>query len=193
LKATLSLMLVVSLVLSAVPVSAEPSLRPVSSALQREATRLALDPEVTNFSAEEREQSRPDWSRVRRLGSGTRLSVTVKGQRSRHLRFVAADEFQLVVREPTGAQQAISRSDVAQIGTFKPRNSATGAVGGAVLGVRAGSRIALNLGFNSRCQPSCGGVEALMLLSAIGIPVAGGLLGYHAFARSVEVVIYQAP
>jgi len=192
LKSTLSLTLVASLLLSAGPVSAEQSPRPIARVLEREATRLTLDAEDTALRVDERQQSTPDWPRVKRLPSETKLSVTVKGEPSRRVRFVAADEFQLVVRERTGAQRTILRSDVAEIATFETRNSPSGAVTGALVGVWAGSRIALNLAYNSPCQPSCGGVTTAMLLSAIGIPVAGGLIGYHAFARSVAVVIYHA-
>ena len=51
------------------------------------------------------------------------------------------------------------------------RGSKTAAIAGAATGVVVGGLIDLRLAFNVRCQPSCGGVDTMMALSAIGIPV----------------------
>jgi hypothetical protein len=56
-----------------------------------------------------------------------------------------------------------------------------------------GTLIAARLAFNVRCQSSCGGVQAMMWLSAVGIPVAAGLGGYYTAVESTARVIYRAP
>ena len=87
----------------------------------------------------------------------------------------------------------IARSDVAEIKAFGARGSLAGAIGGATLGAMFGGLIALKLGLTVQCQPHCGGVEALMILSSVGVPIAAGVLGYRAFRHPTEELIYWAP
>src|SRR5260221_12840449 len=96
-------------------------------------------------------------------------------------RFGTADESQLTVHDVSGHEEAIARSNVAEIETFAIRGSKAAAVGGAASGALVGGLFALHLAFSVRCQPSCGGVGAMMALSAIGIPIAAGFAGYYAF------------
>ena len=60
-------------------------------------------------------------------------------------------------------------------------------------GFLIGWALAVHLGLSVQCQPNCGAVEAGIALSLVGLPIAGGILGYHAFARTTEEVIYRTP
>jgi hypothetical protein len=120
------------------------------------------------------------------------LIVTIKGERSHKGTFDGADEHGMTVRG-FGNMRLIARDDVAEVATFVTRGSAAAAFAGAGLGAWLGLGIAIHMGNEVRCQPSCGGVEAAMVLSAVGIPVAGALAAYHLFGHTTHEVIYRTP
>jgi hypothetical protein len=94
-----------------------------------------------------------------------------------------------------GLVETIARSDVAEITRFATVNrgmAAGGAIAGALGGFIAGFHMAAVLA-NSPCHGSCTTNEWLMGLSLGGLPIAGGWLGYQAFAHKAEAVIYRAP
>jgi len=196
-RAALPLMLFLALTTSAPRVSAQATLwqnapDPIHQSIKRESTRLAADkPGAAGDSVGEPAPS--DWSRVRKLARGTKLRVTNKGEQPRRWTFEEADDFQITVHDPGGVQRMIARSEVAEITAFGARGSLGGAIGGAVLGAWVGGAIALNLGLSVQCQPHCGGVEGLMILSSVGVPIAAGVLGYRAFRHPTEELIYWAP
>jgi hypothetical protein len=168
---------------------------PITAAIPLEAARLIASQDAASEADHEQRDTLTlsGWSRVRRLAPDTRMIVTVKGEQPRRWRFGTADEFQLTVHDSTGHDETIARSNVAEIETFAIRGSKPAAIAGAASGALVGGLIALRMAFNVRCQPSCGGVEAMMALSAIGIPVAAGFAGYYAFGESTARVIYRAP
>ena len=195
-RAALPLMLFLTLTMSAPPVAAQvPRWQnapdPIHQTIKREAARFAADkPDVAGSVGE---PGPSDWSRVRKLATGTRLIVTIKGEQPRRWTFEEANDFQITVHDPGGVQRVIARSEVAEITAFGARGSLGGAIGGAVLGAWVGGAIALNLGLSVQCQPHCGGVEGLMILSSVGVPIAAGVLGYRAFRHPTEELIYWAP
>ena len=86
----------------------------------------------------------------------------------------------------------IPRTDVVAITTpMKRRGSVIGAVAGAGGGLLLGYVSALHLAFK-QCGRGCGDERALMALSLVGLPIAGGLLGYQAGTRTTERVIYRS-
>ena len=117
-KSALSLMLVVCIVASALPVTAQDQTEtrvsfdmrssaplaptaPLSRAITREAVRLATAAESTTTVVETVQKggtpARSDWSRVSRLTPGSEVVVTVKGSQPTTRNFVLADEADLVV------------------------------------------------------------------------------------------------
>jgi len=66
--------------------------------------------------------------------------------------------------------------------------TAIGAGGGFVLGFVS----ALHLAYK-QCNGSCSDEKALMGLSLVGLPIAGGMLGYRANPRTTQDVIYRVP
>ena len=113
-KAALSLTLILTLVMSALPVTAQQKVTslepagPLGRAVTREAVRLAAAGESTSSSGEAVQQggklARSDWSRVRKLAPGTEIVVTVNGSSPAQRYFVAAEESDLTVlnvTEPT--------------------------------------------------------------------------------------------
>jgi hypothetical protein len=63
-----------------------------------------------------------------------------------------------------------------------------GAGGGLLLGAFIGTALAFK-----DCGGGCGDEKFLIGLSVVGLPVALGLLGYHAGGRTVGGMIYRAP
>ena len=193
LRSTLSLTLMACLL--PFPAAAhEISPGPIAGAIPREAARLVAnqDPGASGPDAGQRAIPSSDWSRVWLLATGTNLIVTVKGEQPRRWTFKTADATRLIVRDSTGIEEMIARSDVAEIEAFAIHRSMTTAIVAAAGGVFLGGYLASRLVF-VRCQPSCGGVAAGFWLSLIGIPVAAGFGGYYAFGESTARVIYRAP
>lgn len=193
-RSTLSLTLIVCLLpFPAAALDAPPGA--IAAAIPLEAARLIASQDVASEADNEQRDTLTlsGWSRVRRLAPETKMIVTVRGEQPRRWRFGIADESQLTVHDSTGHEETIARSNVAEIETFAIRGSKAAAIAGAASGALVGGLIALRVAFNVRCQPSCGGVEAMMALSAIGIPVAAGIAGYYAFGESTARVIYRAP
>jgi hypothetical protein len=84
----------------------------------------------------------------------------------------------LVLQLPTGRRE-LAEPDVSKVRRWTGRRgSPLGAVIGAAAGAVAGSLIALGVAFQ-QCGGSCSDEKFLMGLSIIGIPVAGGFLGYY--------------
>jgi hypothetical protein len=71
------------------------------------------------------------------------------------------------------------------------RGSWLGALIGGVAGGVLGFGVALGIGMENQCGSSCADEEALMGLSAVGLPIAGGWLGYHAITRTTQRVVYE--
>jgi hypothetical protein len=156
---------------------------PIARSIQREAARLAAIPAQTDS----------DWSRVRALRPGTMIAVTVRNGSARTRRFASADDSQLMVDDGSSRDAIIARGDILEVALVTRRGSIPGAIGGAAIGALVGVGLAIALGTEVQCQPSCGGVQTLMVVSAVGIPVGGGFAGYHLFRRTQRTVIYRAP
>jgi hypothetical protein len=194
LRSTLSLTLIVCLL--PFPAAAhETSPGPIAAAIPLEAAQLNARQDAASETGNEHQDTLTlsSWSRVRRLAPETKRIVTVKGEQPRRWRFGTADASQLTVHDSTGHEETIAHSDVAVIETFAIRGSKAGAIGGAAVGAFFGVGFAIGLALNTRCQPSCGGVETRMALLAIGMPVAAGFGGFYAFGKSRARVIYRAP
>ena len=252
-KAAPSLALVLFLMTSALPLTAQERIDrtagPISRAVTREAVRLAAKPAVVDDDQHPGESTNADWSRVRKLESGTEIMVTANSSQPGKRYVLSADDSGITVlnlAEATlpaatskvlrdlASQNPAHFTDAQKGGTFRldtnvrlmpdgvfvveqkvadlgqiveriarpqiveikgpvAHGSVGGAIGGAAGGFLLGYPLAINLAFNVRCQPSCGGVKAMIALSAVGLPIAGGLLGYHAFSHKTEDVIYRAP
>jgi len=251
-RAALSHMVVVCLVWTTAPVTAQEGIEhtdgSISRAMTREAVRLAAQP-VAVSGGSYGGRSTPDWSLVRTLAPGTELTVTVKGAQPSTRYLLRADQSELTllnVTAPTLPAAAIRvlvdiasrhpenfsvaqhgytfvldqnvrmgpdgvvvggrrvadlgmvvevfmRSEVAEVrGNGRTQGSAYGAVGGAAGGLLLGSLLAVPLAFKA-CGGSCGDEKALMGLLVIGLPIAGGVLGYRAFGHKTAGVIYRAP
>jgi len=192
-RTALSVALIVCLMGSALPAAApDPINGPITRTIRRHAEQLAADQDVAPFAPNARREDQPpsDWSRIRRLQPGKTLVITVKGERPRKWTFAGADEDRMTVHDSKGPR-TISRTDVAEIATLVSQGSVGAAIAGAGLGAWLGLDIAVGLGLTVRCQPSCGGVETMMVLSAVGIPIAAAVAGYHMFGHSTKDVIYR--
>jgi hypothetical protein len=191
-----SVTLIVCLMGSALPAAAQdPASDPIGRTIRRQAGQLAADQDVGPFAPNAEQGDQPaasDWSRIRKLQPGKKLVVTVKGEQPRKWTFKGADEDRMTVHD-SAHSRVIVRSEVTEIATFTTQGSAGAAIAGAGLGAWLGIGIATGLGLTARCQPSCGGVETTMLLSAVGIPIGAAVAAYHLFGHSTKDVIYRAP
>jgi hypothetical protein len=89
--------------------------------------------------------------------------------------------------------ERIVRSDVREIRTsMRTRGSIIGAVGGAAGGLLLGYLAAVNLAYK-QCGDSCTDEKVLIGLSLVGLPVAGGVVGYTALRRQTSETVYRAP
>jgi len=147
---------------------------------------------ATTVQTENRSTS---WSRVTGLAPETKIVVEVRGAAAVTRTFVRADESELIVKAPESPDvlQRFPRQDIVTIKTPPRRHgskigAAIGAAGGFVLGYAA----AVNLAYK-QCNGSCSDEKALMAVSLVGLPIAGGWLGYQANPRTTEDVIYRAP
>jgi hypothetical protein len=169
--------------------SAGPLMRAVHEASWLESARGNVGAAV---QTEDRSKS---WSRVIGLAPGTKILVEVRSAAAATRVFVRADESELIVKAPelSDVLQRLSRQDIVAIKTTPRRHgskigAAIGAAGGFVLGYAAAVQLAFK-----QCNGSCSDEKALMALSLVGLPIAGGWLGYQANSRTTQDVIYRAP
>lgn len=133
-NAALSLSLILSLVTSALPVTAQertegpqafdrrdaaPGTGPFARAATREAVRLAAGTSpslgIERFAQGGGAPATSNWSRVRQLAPGAEIIVTVKSAWTAPRYFVAADSLELVVSNAAGQVEHIARADVVEI------------------------------------------------------------------------------
>ena len=183
-RSTLSLTLIVCLVASALPVTAQER-GPLARAVTRESVRLAA---VQSGGT----PADSNWSHVRGLAPGTDVVVTVRGSKFARCTFVQADESALIVR--TGrwqVVQTIARGDVQEIrkGLSEKRRALGllgglgGTIGGAFVGAYVGGMVGGCDSENLRCM------GAGMMAGVVG----GAVLGYRAVTRTKGDLIYRAP
>jgi hypothetical protein len=140
-------------------------------------TRALSDATVVIASAQD---PRADWARVRQLAQQEIVLHTV-GAQPRACRVVAVDDTGLTVVDTEGSNRMprrVGRADVTEIRRWTGRR---GSVVGAVIGAGAGAFLgvvtALNLAVKD-CGGGCGDEKFLMGVSLVGMPLAGGWLGY---------------
>jgi len=167
---------------------------PLMRAVHEEASRLAAARDNVGAHVQTKDRS-TSWSRVIGLAPETKIVVEVRGAAAVTRTFVLADESELIVKAPESPDvlQRFPRQDIVTIKTPPRRHgskigAAIGAAGGFVLGYAA----AVNLAYK-QCNGSCSDEKALMAVSLVGLPIAGGWLGYQANPRTTEDVIYRAP
>ena len=85
--------------------------------------------------------------------------------------------------------EAIARAEVENItSSSRTGGSVPWAIGGAALGAALGTVSTVPLAYST-----CGCALPLIGLSLVGLPVAGGMLGYQHGRHDVQRIIYRAP
>lgn len=123
-----------------------------------------------------------EWRRVEHLPAGSPVTVTAETQSEISGRLVSADADGITFA-PNGASTALTvrRAAVVEVtARVVKRGSKLGAVVGVGSGAFLGFLTALTLS-DRDCGGNCSDEKFLMGVSLIGIPVAGGILGYYAF------------
>ena len=152
-------------------------------AVEREAARLARESGAG--------EDRPGWRVVQQLDP--RSSVVVATSDDLVVgAFVGADAASIQVRR-NGVIEQVDADAVLTVEKRVRRGSAVAATLGALGGLWLGSGLALWIGLESRCQPNCGGVEAMMFGAVIGMPIAAGYGAWRSTSRMAEEVIYRRP
>jgi hypothetical protein len=152
------------------------SARPVFT---RQAITAALSQVTATIAAPQ--DSSYDWSRLRQL---TKIEVVLfaQGLAGRRCRIVAVDDAALtvvVLESPNRTTLRIPRTDVNEIRQWTGRRGSLlgaviGAAGGFVLGYASAIALA-----DKPCGGSCADEKILIGASLVGMPIAGGLLGYR--------------
>jgi hypothetical protein len=182
-----SIPLIVCLVTSTLPLEAqdriEPTTGPIARGIAREAARLTVDQAASSADAE--------WSRVRKLASGSEIIVTtVKGAQPVKRRVVRVDESTLTLSNGNVVEQ-VARNDLAEIKTLKRGRGVWGHLGplgghfvGALSGGYAVGLTCQAMQGRDRCD------SGAFLLGALMGGISGGLYGLSAARRETEEVIY---
>jgi hypothetical protein len=88
----------------------------------------------------------------------------------------------------------LMRDEVLQIeGPTRARGSVAGAVLGAGGGFLLGALAFVAQALRDDCAGGCGTSNALAVVALVGLPVAGGILGYRISSHETRDVIYRAP
>ena len=156
---------------------------PLTRSVAREAARLAADSESPLHAAE--------WRAMRGVEHDTPIVVTTAG-RTIAGRFYSIDAHEMVIADDVNLAR-IPLDEIALIVRPVRRGSALGAALATVGGLWLGSMLAVQMTYGVRCQPGCGGVEAAMLGSIVGIPIAAGYGVWRGTSHVVEEILYRRP
>jgi len=155
---------------------------PITRGIAREAARLTVDQTASSDDAE--------WSRVRKLASGSEIIVTVEGAQPVERRVVRVDESSLTLSNGHVVERVV-RNNVAEIKTVKKGKGVwghLGPLGGYFVGALSGG-YAVGLA----CQAVQGRNQCdsgAFLLGTLMGGISGGLYGFSAARRETEEVIY---
>jgi len=187
-----SIPLIVCLVTSTLPLEAQDRMQstagPIARGIAREAARLTVDQTASSDDVE--------WSRVRKLASGSEIIVTIERAQpverrvARVVRVVRVDESSLTLSNGQVVER-VARNDVAEIKTVKKGTGVwghLGPLGGYFVGALSGG-YAVGLACQAvqgrdRCD------SGAFLLGALMGGISGGLYGLSAARRETEEVIY---
>ena len=157
---------------------------PLERSLSREASRLARDA----GDAPDRSAWRALWT----IDVGTAIIVTTTANTLVTGTLDSLDAAAVSVKR-NGAVERIALDDVLMVEKRVRRGSALTASLAAIGGLYLGSMLAVGIGFSVRCQPGCGGTEALMASAVVGLPIAAGYGGWRASSHMVDEVVYRRP
>jgi hypothetical protein len=185
-QVAVSIPLIVCLVTSTLPLEAQDRMEstagPITRGIAREAARLTVDQTASSDDAE--------WSRVRKLASGSEIIVTVEGVQPVERRVVRVDESSLTLSNGHVVERVV-RNNVAEIKTVKKGKGVwghLGPLGGYFVGALSGG-YAVGLA----CQAVQGRNQCdsgAFLLGTLMGGISGGLYGFSAARRETEEVIY---
>jgi hypothetical protein len=188
-RLAVSIPLIVCLVTSTLPLEAQDRMQstagPIARGIAREAARLTVDQTAGSDDAE--------WSRVRKLASGSEIIVTIERAQPverRVVRVVRVDESSLTLSRGQVVER-VARNDVAEIKTVKKGRGVWGHLGplggyfvGALSGGYAVGLACQAVQGRNRCD------SGAFLLGALMGGISGGLYGLSAARRETEEVIY---
>jgi len=181
-----SIPLIVCLVMSSLPLEAQDRMEstagPIARGIAREAARLTVHQTASSTDAE--------WSRVRKLASGSKIIVTIEGAQPVERRVVGVDESSLTLSHGQVVER-VARNNVAEIKTVKKGRGVwghLGPLGGYFVGALSGG---YTVGL--ACQAvqgrnSCD--SGAFLLGTLMGGISGGLYGLSAARRETEEAIY---
>ena len=181
-----SVPLIACLVTSTLPLEAQDRMEstagPIARGIAREAARLTEYQPTSSADAE--------WSRVRKLASGSKIIVTVQAAQPVERRVVRVDESSLTLSNGKIVEQ-VARNDVAEIKTLKKGRGVWGHLGplggyfvGALSGGYAVGLTCQAVQGRDRCD------SGAFLQGALMGGISGGLYGFGAAGRETEEVIY---
>jgi hypothetical protein len=202
-KAAVSLTLVLAMMTSALPASAQERIdtrteAPIQLAIAREAARLAAEPALIGSQPEA--STNAAWARVSQLAPGTGIIVMIRGEQDLNGRFVSADDVTVTIADISGAVHKATRTDVFQIRrepSFMRRHPGpTGALIGTAVGIALVALAFQRSRVGYQCQLECGLIPSAFaggagLGAGIGAAVGSSIGGLTHSKR--EEVIYREP
>jgi hypothetical protein len=185
-QVAVSIPLIVCLVTSTLPLEAQDRMEstagPIARGIAREAARLTVNQTSSSDDAE--------WSRVRKLASGSKIIVTIAGAQPVERRVVRVDESSLTLANGQVVER-VARNNVAEIKAVKKGKGVwghLGPLGGYFVGALSGG-YAVGLACQA-VQGRNGCDSGAFLLGALMGGISGGLYGFSAARRETEEVIY---
>jgi hypothetical protein len=139
------------------------------------------------------QDSRTDWSRLRQ-NINEDIVVFTQGMAGRKGRLVSVDDATLTViaSGSPGATLVIPRTDITEVRQQSGRRrSPVGAVIGVLAGGALGIWSAGHLAYR-QCGGSCEDEKLLIGAALVGLPIAGGVVGYRLGERQLTT-IYLKP
>ena len=136
----------------------------------------------------------PDWQAVMQLPAAANVRVETKDKHKKTGWLVAATDTSVKL-EDDGEIFTYQRDEIKKLWQLREPNrtkqrifSGIGMVAGTFAGILAGTSIGLR-----QCGGSCNDEKVGVYAAVIGLPVAGGVIGYKLAGNGKPVLVYAVP
>ncbi len=176
---------IAALLLVSSATSAEPARESLAAAADRGARELARTAPLLLAP-----QSQNAWGRVHALDTGARVRVITLEGASAEGRLERATEDVIVIAAGDARPPVEFRRETVARVQRQTKGSLLGGVLGVAAGALAGVVTAANLAMKE-CGESCSDEKALIALSLVGMPIAGGYAGATLMPRASWTNVYE--
>ncbi len=135
-----------------------------------------------------------DWQAVMQLPAAANVRIETKDKHKKTAWLVAATDTEVML-EDDGEIFTYRRDEIKKLWQLREPNrtkqrifSGIGMVAGTFAGILAGTSIGLR-----QCGGSCNDEKVGVYAAVIGLPVAGGVIGYKLAGNGKPVLVYAVP